>query len=276
MKENMVGNQIHHLRKVHKVTQEELAKVLGVTTQAVSKWENGGMPDAMLLPAIAEFFNVTIDTLYGKQEESKQTISETIVKGLRNLPKEERIKKAYEYCWSIQVGICGEIVDQMVGEKLPSIPMEKEYYSRILTDEGMVAMKLGEEQYFFLLPETEQRKESLLADVDQYCNLFRMLSNPDCMKAILFLYGRNKSGFTNQVLEHKLHFGKEKAQKIIDMLLEQELLQCIEVETQTGMLKTYQLKENSAILPFLLFAKELIKEPEYMYLQLEERNKPFI
>ena len=40
-----IGNRIKQLRIKNKVTQEELAKALQVSTQAVSKWENGGSPD---------------------------------------------------------------------------------------------------------------------------------------------------------------------------------------------------------------------------------------
>jgi transcriptional regulator with XRE-family HTH domain len=47
------------------VTQQQLADAVGVTFQAVSKWENGTtVPDVGLLPEIADFFEVTIDGLF--------------------------------------------------------------------------------------------------------------------------------------------------------------------------------------------------------------------
>ena len=46
-----IGNVISELRKNKGVKQEELANAVGVSTQAVSKWENGGTPDTELLPA---------------------------------------------------------------------------------------------------------------------------------------------------------------------------------------------------------------------------------
>ncbi len=67
MAEIKLNEQLALLRKQKGVTQEELAKVLGVTNQAVSKWEGGACcPDISLLPDIADFFGVSIDTLFGK------------------------------------------------------------------------------------------------------------------------------------------------------------------------------------------------------------------
>ena len=61
-----LGEKIRELRKRDKRKQEDLAAALGVTNQAVSRWEaNGGYPDIELLPAIANYFHITIDQLFG-------------------------------------------------------------------------------------------------------------------------------------------------------------------------------------------------------------------
>ena len=65
MQEN-IGANIARLRREHNMKQDELAEMLDVTPQAVSKWENGAsMPDIALLPKLANIFGVTIDDLFG-------------------------------------------------------------------------------------------------------------------------------------------------------------------------------------------------------------------
>lgn len=61
-----LGEKIRELRKRDGRKQEDLAVALGVTNQAVSRWEaNGGYPDIEMLPAIANYFHITIDQLFG-------------------------------------------------------------------------------------------------------------------------------------------------------------------------------------------------------------------
>ncbi len=59
-----VGQKIFSLRKKKGITQENLAKLVNVTPQAISKWENGiTLPDTFLLPALAELFHVSLEEL---------------------------------------------------------------------------------------------------------------------------------------------------------------------------------------------------------------------
>ena len=61
-----IGENIRSMRRRCGLTQEELAGLLSVTPQAVSKWENGnGMPDITQLVPLAQIFGITTDTLLG-------------------------------------------------------------------------------------------------------------------------------------------------------------------------------------------------------------------
>lgn len=75
-----VGENIKKLRQEKEITQETLAKFLGVTFQSVSRWERGeGYPDISILPSIALFFNVTVDDLLGVSKvQNEQKINKLI------------------------------------------------------------------------------------------------------------------------------------------------------------------------------------------------------
>ncbi len=64
---DILGSNIMRLRKENDLTQEQLANGLGITYQAVSKWETGvSSPDIDLLPLLADVFEVSIDELFGR------------------------------------------------------------------------------------------------------------------------------------------------------------------------------------------------------------------
>ncbi len=70
-----IGTKIKELRKRDGRTQEAMANALGVTNQAISRWEsNIGYPDMEMLPAIANYFHVTIDELFGYSEDRTKKV----------------------------------------------------------------------------------------------------------------------------------------------------------------------------------------------------------
>ena len=103
-----IGTKIAFYRKAKGMTQEELAEKLGISAQAVSKWENDiACPDIQLLAPLAKIFVVTTDEL----------LSVDPVKGVQLLPKSEKrdIKEL-----TLKV-----IIDSKAGDKVRiNLPME--------------------------------------------------------------------------------------------------------------------------------------------------------
>ncbi len=87
-----LGQKIRELRKRDERTQEALAEALGVTSQAISRWEaNGGYPDMEMIPAIANYFHVSIDELFGYSSDREERINDIISKADKALKKQGRI-----------------------------------------------------------------------------------------------------------------------------------------------------------------------------------------
>ena len=79
------GSNLKKLRKEKNLTQEALAECLNVSAQTVSKWENGAsMPDISLLPLLADYFQVSVDSLL--MHDAAQRLQD-----VRNLGKEIRV-----------------------------------------------------------------------------------------------------------------------------------------------------------------------------------------
>lgn len=100
--EMTLGKKMAELRRVKGMTQDEVAEELGVSAQAVSKWENDvSCPDIMLLPHISELFQVTIDELFSKEskalvtivpEEERKDIDKMMLKVVVNSKKGDRVR----------------------------------------------------------------------------------------------------------------------------------------------------------------------------------------
>lgn len=68
-----IGEIIKRLRRERDLTQEEMAAHLGVSFQSISKWERGdGYPDITMLPALANYFGISVDELLGTSEIEKR------------------------------------------------------------------------------------------------------------------------------------------------------------------------------------------------------------
>lgn len=64
-----LSEKLKKLRKENKITQEELARIIGVERSTVGKYETGTTPSMEILALIADHFNVTVDYLLGRDTE---------------------------------------------------------------------------------------------------------------------------------------------------------------------------------------------------------------
>lgn len=185
-----IGKQIKNLRIEKGVTQEELAKHLGVSYQAVSKWENNvTSPDIQLLPMLSVYFGVTIDELFiipceAQMErienmlENERIISSEVfnssVNFLENIIKDD-MKNARAYYLLAAIYIHRAENDHKkasnyIKEALKYNPYNKEYHSVLIHAEKGV---FGDEYY--------NRHDDLIQYYDEF-----IAKHPDYWSGYLF------------------------------------------------------------------------------------------
>lgn len=82
MNQERIGELIKKIRKDNNLTQKDLADKLGVTYQAVSKWENGkNIPDIAILKQISEYFNIDLNDLLNGEETITPKKKKTLIIG---------------------------------------------------------------------------------------------------------------------------------------------------------------------------------------------------
>jgi len=82
-----IAENLKRLRKAKNLTQKDIAEMLGISLQSVSKWERGDtMPDVTFLPPLANLYNVSVDTLLGMDRINEQQAKSAIfITGYKNL-----------------------------------------------------------------------------------------------------------------------------------------------------------------------------------------------
>lgn len=97
-----IGKRIAELRRKKGITQEEMADKLGVTAQAVSKWENDqSCPDISLLPKLAKMLDITVDELltggtpketYVVPQEDRKNFDDLIIRVIVNSANGDKVR----------------------------------------------------------------------------------------------------------------------------------------------------------------------------------------
>lgn len=97
MEKIRIGEKIRLLRKKNDVTQEQLANYLGLTPQAVSRWEGGTCyPDMSFLPAIADYFSVSMDELLCYTNNQKEQRVRGYLENVEKLLDRDKVVEALE------------------------------------------------------------------------------------------------------------------------------------------------------------------------------------
>ena len=101
-----LSQNIRKYRLEKDLTQEQLANLLGVSAQAVSKWETSETyPDGALLVPLAGVLGVSLDVLFENRVYAMDDISERIQRLIKDTPRENRFHLVRDLCWQMEKGL---------------------------------------------------------------------------------------------------------------------------------------------------------------------------
>ncbi|MCL2774052.1 MAG: helix-turn-helix domain-containing protein [Oscillospiraceae bacterium] len=273
-----IGNIIAKLRKEKGATQEELAKYTQVSTQAVSKWENGGVPDTELLPKIANFFGVSVDTLFDRNITDYSDIENALAKKIVETNQEDRLNIAFELCWTIERALYGvDKVNDGDLKKMQDDIGDWLHYSSVRKNTGFTLMGLSRRlPYFLIAPDAPDKNLAFFDGID-YPAFFKDFSDKVVFDAMVFLNKRNADkAFTPNLLMKNLNIDLEKATAVIKTLIKYEIIRTTEIEMDDVMQETYNFNPTPSFIALLIFAQEIIRPPHSWNFYCGGDEKPYL
>ncbi|MBR7143051.1 MAG: helix-turn-helix transcriptional regulator [Clostridia bacterium] len=266
---------IKRLRLEKNLTQEQLATKLGVSAQAVSKWETSETyPDGALLVPLANELEVSLDELFGNETVTMADISGRIVKLIHNTEATERFNVARDIGWQIERGLFNCLME--IEKKYdPNEIKNQNNASYILDDNGFTIVSNGIEPFFSVFPQPAEGYGHFLNDKDDLQKIFAALSHTDTINALIYLYHRTENYvFESSVLSKDCEISNDKIDAVLNDLL---LLKVMRKQNLTinGEERTlYYSRPSHNLLALFIMAKQIGYKGDYR-LQSHIRNTPF-
>jgi len=269
---SILNERITALRKARGLTQEQLGQKAGVSAQAVSKWEKGGTPDVELLPVLAEELGVTIDALFGLDSGEKLDIAGVIRRWLATVPADRRVDRLCRTVWAAAGAVMsGKPEDKLdisgyetccetetIEDGKPTRWLRR---TRIAMEGGTIlGVRADDMSFAAIFPEPEAGWEAFMDSNALYRRLFEVLAQPYCLELLEYLHSKPPlvmRRYTPGAIAKPMGLDTVKAEQLMDDLTELGVLSKAELETEDGLINSYLLVEDEALVPFLYFARWL-------------------
>lgn len=261
-----LSERIAALRKERGLTQEQLGGMVGVSAQAVGKWERGGAPDVELLPILARQLGVTVDALFGLEGGEQINVEDAVGRWLRGFPIEDRMEQLCRLIWSSvsyfmprgvnlpQMGYL-ETCQPDLGDDLERLELSQ------CQNESGILVDIHAEDFSFvtLWPRPEKGYAQWLAPKEEYRRLFALLAKPGCLELLGYVHSREVSYFSPAVAAKHLKMPCEAVEELLEALVERHILWSMDLEVETGKIRAYQVAEPLKLIPFLYLARCLMQ-----------------
>lgn len=280
-----IGEKISKYRKLKGFTQEQLGESVGVSGQAVSKWEKGGVPDTYLLPAISKVLGVSIDALFGVEKKISDYTQDEILDDLFKFClqkmhcKDNRMdffKFMFDTIWTVQSAYFGNESRPLLKDVVEKNRGNSQITSQIINDEGKTYLSLVENFPFFsAVCDTPEISKKLLSEKN-FGEFFSLLASEDGMKAILFTQSATEtSQYTEDMMAKKIGITLERFLEVEPLLIKYGLLNEDSLTLDDSIIKVYHKWSNPEIRPLLMMAYQFINARQCYYDFTCNRTKPY-
>ncbi|MDE6281608.1 MAG: helix-turn-helix transcriptional regulator [Oscillospiraceae bacterium] len=279
---NLLSDRIAELRKERGLTQEQLGQLVGVSAQAVSKWEKGGAPDVELLPTLADRLGVTIDTLFGRSQEEIEDMTQMFTRWLEAIPAERRPDQLFRLLSTTFPSLTTMGHDFYVdipGTVLPSCYTPGHEWLRsllYLTNAICMAIPAEDFPFYMLLPEPQEGYASQLASDEEYRRLFSALSIEGSLELLRYLYRQKEAFYSVPALANRVGLPQEQVNLVVEALTQCNLLHHRSIELEEGSTDVYIVHDNLGFVPFLYLARWLMEKDDSWVVGWYNRKRPIL
>ena len=276
---SVIGQQIKKFRMAKGITQEQLGNLVGVTTQAVSKWERGGTPDAELLPKLSEVLSVSIDTLFGLGDEN---LALTVARRIHDMEDKEAYPFAFTICWAILHGMVHDIVmpESLTNEYIDRMTYDKNklyYFGKIMRDEGMCVTRVSHDlNCFFMMKEPKKGLKNCFVDIEAVRHVFEIFADKNILDIVFYMYTRLNTPIATSLISKNTGLSLSKVDECMERLCNANLVNKSVIETANGEMYSYMFTNENAVVPLLLYADEITKTETLEFLWSFSRTKPLL
>jgi len=283
---NILGEQIAKFRKARSLTQEELGKAVGVSTQAVSRWECGGAPDVSLLPAIADTLGVDIDALFGREGGGPENFDEVFHGWLKSQEQKELLPQLTRLMWQAMrsAGIADlrelglNVSFDVLNKCEASMEDERNLIGvQGMWDGGLILGVMAQDMAFMSVYPEPAAGYGAYFDTPDHCRrLFSALAQPGAVEVVLDLMGVGER-FVLPVTEAKrLGISEAEAQAAMEALAGAHVLTSQQLELADGLTEAYQLEKNRPLVPFFYLARMVGQKSLNFCCLLNNRPRPWL
>lgn len=212
------------LRQSKGLTQEEVSDSLGISNKTLSKWEtDSSSPDLSMLIKIAEYYDVSADTLLGIAHDRTTTPSAAIEKEFKSLGKGDVMLRSFELCRELLVRGYGKLVQRddkgidVIPDRLyddgavRSVIESESMYQRFINSDDVnmfVMLMKNKENFSWMLDEEKSGRIT---------SLFSFLSDPDAVKIVYHIHKDTfPTSFTAEYLANTAGIPIDKAISLLD------------------------------------------------------------